>query len=156
MWIEFGHDILFNFEDMKDLLEHLSDTDREKVKDCKFKVFSDCLDDDSGDVYYGIKIFKDDTEIGSIDMLRHSNIPSDLDLSELIEYDDKPSYSYTMKLNEDSKEDFSSKDTGDPFNNSDGGFGIKGKWRPFDDSKFRCKKCGKIFCTCNTFFSRRG
>lgn len=123
MWIAYGYDILYNFEDIKDLLEHLSDTDIEKVKDCKFKVFLDCLDDDSGDVYYGIKIFKDDIEIGSIDMLRHSNIPLDLDISELIEYDDKPSYSYTMKLNED----FSSKDTGDPFNNSDGGFGIKGK-----------------------------
>ena len=27
---------------------------------------------------------------------------------------------------------------------------------PFDDSKFRCKKCGKIFCSCGGFFNRKG
>lgn len=139
---------LYTFDEIKDLLKHISDEDKIKISGCQFKVFEECPDDDSGDVYYDLKVYKDGNEIGKINMYYHSNTYFDLIDRDVKTTNDTTYYTYEMTLYEDSKEVFSNKDTG--------GFGIKAKWNPFDDSKFRCKKCGKVFCSCNTSFSRRG
>ena len=83
-------------------------------------------------------------------MQYHSNTYFDLIDMETKTTDNTPYYTYEMTLYEDSN-----KGTEDPFNDSEDGFGTQGNWSPFNDSKFRCEKCGKVFCTCNTFFSRR-
>ena len=138
---------LYTFDELKDLLKHISDEDKIKISSCQFKLFEDCPDDDTGDVYYDLIVYNDGNEIGKINMYYHSNTYFDLIDMDVKTTDDTPYYTYEMTLYEDSKEVFSNKDTG--------GFDIKAKWNPFDDSKFRCKKCGKVFCSCNTFFSRR-
>ena len=100
MWRMYHYDILYNFRDIEDLLNNLSDSDKEKIKDCQFKVFEDCTDDDSGDVYCYITIFKGDTEIGKIDMMCYLNTPHDIEnAEELIFGELSYSYSYKMKLN---------------------------------------------------------
>ena len=91
---------LYDFEDIRDLLDNLSDSDKEKIKDCQFKVFEDCPDDDSGDVYDHITIFKDGTEIGKITMYYNSSTTWDLETNNEIKYGE-PSYSYTMELNKE-------------------------------------------------------
>lgn len=91
---------LYDFEDIRDLLDNLSDTDKEKVKDCQFNVFEQSPDDDSSDVYYYITIFKDDTEIGKITMYYNSSTTWDLETNNKIKYGE-PSYSYTMELNKE-------------------------------------------------------
>lgn len=91
---------LYDFEDVRDLLDNLSDSDKEKVKDCQFKVFEQSPDDDSGNVYDHITIFKDGTEIGKIDMMCYLNTPHDIEnTEELIFGELSYSYSYKMKLN---------------------------------------------------------
>ena len=131
---------LYTFDELKDLLKHISDEDKIKISGCKFKLFEECPDDDTGDVYYDLLVYKDDNEIGKINMYYHSNTYFDIINREIKTTNDIPYYKYEMTLYEDSNKD---------------GFGIKAKWNPFDDSKFRCKKCGKVFCSCNTFFTRR-
>ena len=100
MWRMYHYDILYNFRDIEDLLNNLSDSDKERIKDYQFKVFEDCTDDDSGDVYYYITIFKDDTEIGKITMYCNSSTTWDLETNNEIKYGE-PSYSYTMELNKE-------------------------------------------------------
>lgn len=133
---------LYTFDELKDLLKHISDEDKIKISGCKFNLFETYPDDDSGDVYYDLKVYKDGIEVGKINMYYHSNTYFDLIDRDVKTTNASPYYTYEIKL----YEDLSNK----------AGFGIKAKWNPFDDSKFRCKKCGKVFCTCNTFFSRRG
>ena len=100
MWRMYHYDILYNFGDIEDLLNNLSDSDKEKIKDCQFKVFEDCTDDDSGDVYCYITIFKGNTEIGKIDMMCYLNTPHDIENSEELIFGELSySYSYKMKLN---------------------------------------------------------
>ena len=104
MWRIYNYDILYDFEDIGDLLDNLSDSDKEKIKDCEFKLFQQCPDDDSGDVYYYIKIFKDDTEIGTIDMDFHSNKWFNAMNGEIETLDREEYYTYTMKLSGDKEE----------------------------------------------------
>ena len=134
---EENKDKLYSASELNDLLKYISEDDRSRIEGCQFKLFENALDDDSGDVYYYITIFKDDTEIGKIDMQYHSNTYFDLIDMEIKTTDATPYYTYEMTLYEDSKEE------------------SKNIKNPFDDSKLRCKKCGKIFCSCNTFFSSR-
>lgn len=127
-------DKLYSATELNDLLKYISDDDRNRIEGCQFKLFEDTPYDDSGDVYYYITIFKDGNEIGKIDMQYHSNTYFDLVDMEIKTTDDTPYYSYEMTLYEDSKEESRN---------------IK---NPFDDSIFKCKKCGKIFCTCDDKF----
>ena len=138
MWRMYHYDILYNFRDIEDLLNNLSDSDKEKINDCQFKLDEQYPDDDSGDVYDYLTVYRNNNEIGKIDMQFHSNTYFDLIDMEIKSTDTIPYYTYEMTLYGDSKEE---------------GKDIKSH---FDDSKFRCKKCGKIFCSCNTFFTRRG
>lgn len=133
---------LYTFDELNDLLKHISDEDKIKISGCKFKLFETYPDDDSGDVYYDLKVYKDGIEVGKINMYYHSNTYFDLIDMDVKTTNASPYYTYEIKL----YDDLSNK----------AGFGIKAKWNPFDDSKFRCKKCGKIFCTCGGFFNRKG
>lgn len=142
----FDNNKIYSYNELDYLLESLSDEDRNKIKDCQFKLIEQYSDDDSGDVYDYITIFKDGNEIGKIDMQLHSNTYFDLIDMEIKTTDDIPYYTYEMTLYEEAE---------NPFNDSKGCFGIQGIWNPFDDSKFRCKKCGKVFCTCNSFFTNK-
>ena len=91
---------IYSFEDLGYLLNELHDDDKEKIEDYTFTMSEEYPDDDSGDVYYYITIYKDDNEIGKIDMIYHSNTTWDLEINEEIKYGE-PSYSYTMELNEE-------------------------------------------------------
>lgn len=90
----------YTFKEVEYLLKNLSNIDKEKVRNCKFRISESYPDDDSGDVYYYITIFKDDTEIGKITMYCDSNTVWDLETNEEIKYGE-PSYSYTMELNKE-------------------------------------------------------
>ena len=90
----------YTFKEVEYLLKNLSNIDKEKVRDCKFRISESYPDDDSGDVYYYITIFKDDTEIGKITMYCNSSTTWDLETNNEIKYGE-PSYSYTMELNEE-------------------------------------------------------
>ena len=129
---------LYTFDELKDLLKHISDEDKIKISGCKFKLFETHPDDDSGDVYYYLTVYKNNNEIGKIDMYYRSNTYFDLIDMEIKTTDTIPYYTYEMTLYGDSKDE---------------GKDIKSH---FNDSKFRCKKCGKIFCTCGGFFNRKG
>ena len=154
---------------------HLSDEDRIKISDCQFKAFECGLDgDDSGDIYYYLTVYRNTNEVGTIDIHYHSNTYWDWIDNELKTTNDIPSYTYTMTLNKDleegSKNPFDNTfdnlkspfdnsrnpfdNSRNPFDNSRNPFNnIK---NPFSSSKFRCKKCGKIFCACNKSFSKGG
>ena len=168
-------DRLYSADELDYLLRYLSDEDRVKVSDCQFKLVEQYPDDYSGDMYYDITVYRDNNEVGKIDMQYHSNTYWDLIDDELKTTNGTPYYSYTMTLNEDSKEDSKSPfddtfgSSTNPFDNLfdnikspfdnikspfDDTFGASKNH--FDDSKFRCKKCGKIFCTCGGFFNRKG
>ena len=131
-------DKLYSASELSYLLESLSDEDREKINDCQFKLVEQYPDDDSGDVYDYLTVYRNNNEIGKIDMQLHSNTYFDLIDMEIKSTDTIPYYTYEMTLYGDSKDE---------------GKDIKSH---FDDSKFRCKKCGKIFCTCGGFFNRKG
>ena len=131
-------DKLYSASDLSYLLESLSDEDREKINDCQFKLDEQYPDDDSGDVYDYLTVYRNNNEIGKIDMQFHSNTYFDLIDMEIKSTDTIPYYTYEMTLYGDSKEE---------------GKDIKSH---FDDSKFRCKKCGKVFCSCGGFFNRKG
>ena len=168
-------DRLYSADELDYLLRYLSDDDRVKVSDCQFKLVEQYPDDDSGDMYYDITVYRDNNEVGRIDMQYHSNTYWDLIDDELKTTNGTPYHSYTMTLNEDSKED-SKNPFDDTFGSSTNPFdnlfenikspfdNIKSPFddtfgaskNHFDDSKFRCKKCGKIFCTCGGFFNRKG
>lgn len=157
-------DRLYSADELDYLLRYLSDEDRVKVSDCQFKLVEQYPDDDSGDMYYDITVYRDNNEVGKIDMQYHSNTYWDLIDDELKTTNGTPYHSYTMTLNEDSKED-SKNPFDDTFGSSTNPFdnlfdNIKSPFdnikSPFDDSKLRCKKCGKIFCTCGGFFNRKG
>lgn len=135
---QFTNDTVYSYDELSDLLKNLSDEDRLKVSGCKFNVFESYPDDDTGDVYYDIKVYRGSCEIGKIDMQLHSNTYFDIIDMESKTTDATPYYTYEMTLYEDSKEE------------------SRGSKSPFDDSKLRCKKCGKVFCFCNKFFKRRG
>ena len=130
-------DSLYSADELNDLFKHISDDDRAKIEGCRFKLFEFNLDDNSGDAYYYITIFKDDNDIGKIDMQFHSSTLFDLiDDMEIKSTDTVPYYTYEMTLYKDSKEESNN---------------IK---NIFGNSKFRCKKCGKVFCKCNILFNR--
>ena len=157
-------DRLYSADELDYLLRYLSDEDRVKVSDCQFKLVEQYPDDDSGDMYYDITVYRDNNEVGKIDMQYHSNTYWDLIDDELKTTNGTPYHSYTMTLNEDSKED-SKNPFDDTFGSSTNPFdnlfdNIKSPFdnikSPFDDSKLRCKKCGKVFCSCNNFLTRRG
>lgn len=95
----------YTFKEVEYLLKNLSNIDKEKVRDCKFRISESYPDDDSGDVYYYITILKDDTEIGKINMYCNSNTYFDLIDMETKTTDDTPYYTYEMTLYEDSKEE---------------------------------------------------
>lgn len=90
----------YTFKEVEYLLKNLSNIDKEKVRDCKFRISESYPDDDSGDVYNYITIFKDNTEIGKIDMIYHSNQWFNILTGEFETLDQEGYYSYTMKLNE--------------------------------------------------------
>lgn len=60
-------DKLYGASELDDLLKQLAGVDRDKIEGCQFKYIENYPDDDSGDVYYGITIFKEGNEIGVID-----------------------------------------------------------------------------------------
>lgn len=160
----FDNNKLYSADELDYLLRYLSDEDRVKVSDCQFKLVEQYPDDDSGDMYYDITVYRDNNEVGKIDMQYHSNTYWDLIDDELKTTNGTPYHSYTMTLNEDSKED-SKNPFDDTFGSSTNPFdnlfdNIKSPFdnikSPFDDSKLRCKKCGKVFCSCNNFLTRRG
>lgn len=117
----------------------MSEDDRDKVKDCQFKLHKEYSYDGSGDVYYYFTVYRNNIVVGEINMYYNSNTYFGLVNNEIKTSNYEPNYSYTLTLYEDSKENFSSKNIENPF----------------DDSKLRCKKCGKVFCTCNKFFTRK-
>lgn len=157
----------YSADELGYLLIHLSDEDRIKISDCQFKAFECGLDDDSGDIYYYLTVYRNTNEVGTIDIHYHSNTYWDWIDNELKTTNDIPSYTYTMTLNKDleegSKNPFDNTfdnikspfdNSRNPFDNSRNPFNnIK---NPFSSSKFRCKKCGKIFCACNKSFSKGG
>lgn len=81
-------------------IEYISENDKEKIKDCKFKVHREYLDNDSVDVHYCIKIIKDDIEIGKINMQYHPNNWFNTINQEFEVQDSEIYYTYTMELNE--------------------------------------------------------
>lgn len=89
-------DLTVEFKDLPGI-EYISENDKEKIKDCKFNVHKEYPDDASGNVYYCIKIIKDDIEIGNIDMHYHSGTGWDLGNNDVVKHDGAY-YSYTMKL----------------------------------------------------------
>lgn len=98
--LDLGKTKKYTFKEVEYLLKNLSNIDKEKVRDCKFRISESYPDDDSGDVYYYITIFKDDTEIGKITMYCNSSTTWDLETNNEIKYGE-PSYSYTMELNKE-------------------------------------------------------
>ena len=164
----------------EDLLKHLSEADRNKIKGCQFKVSEDYPDDGSCDVYYTITIFMFGFDIGKIDMHYHSNKFFDIEENELITLDGKPHYTYEMTLYyddlkeesngtenlfDDSREE--SNGTINPFDDLSAvcekcgklvctcDIGCKKCGQLFCTCNIKCKKCGKLFCTCNTFFTNK-
>lgn len=143
----------------EDLLKHLSEADRNKIKGCQFKVSEDYPDDGSCDVYYTITIFEVGFDIGKIDMHYHSNKFFDIEEGELLTLDITPHYTYEMTLYYEKE----SKGTENLFDD------LKEESNIFDDLKvgcekcgklfcscdIKCKKCGQLFCTCNTFFTNK-
>ena len=179
MTLPFNEGKVYSFDELNDLLKHLSYEDRLKVSGCQFKLFESNSYDDTSDIYYDIEIYRGSYEIGKINMRYHSNVYFDLESMDTKTTDDTPHYTYEMTFNNPFDDDsiFRCKECGEIFcscifkckkcgeiictcNTSSSRRGSKEKRKNiknlFDNSKFRCKKCGKIFCTCNTFFSRRG
>ena len=120
---------IHSFEELDYLLKELSTTDREKIKHYKFKLSKQYPDDDSGDVYYYITMFKDDTEVGSIDMEYHSGTVWDLEMNKEIVYGES-CYTYTMELYDNTETPV-----------------CKRCGKLFCDCSLRCKVCGQLFCT---------
>lgn len=180
MTLPFNEGKVYSFDELNDLLKHLSYEDRLKVSGCQFKLFESHSYDDTGDIYYDIEIYRGSYEIGKINMRYHSNAYFDLESMDTKTTDDTPHYTYEMTFNnlfDDDDSIFRCKECGEIFcscifkckkcgeiictcNTSSSRRGSKEKRKNiknlFDNSKFRCKKCGKIFCTCNTFSSRKG
>lgn len=169
---------LYSADELDYLFRHLSDEDRARVSDCQFKLDEQYPDDDSGDVYNYLTVYRNNNEVGKIDMQYHSNTYFDLIDMEIKTTDTIPYYTYEMTLYGDSEE--GSKNPFDdtfgsstnpfdnlfdniksPFDNIKSPYdNIKSPYdnsrNPFSSSKFRCKKCGKIFCACNKSFSKGG
>lgn len=155
---QFDNNKVYSYNELSYLLESLSDEDRNKIKDCQFKLDEQYPDDDSGDVYDYITIFKNGNEIGKIDMQLHSNTYFDLIDMEIKTIDDTPYYTYEMTLYADSKENTKTSfddtfDSKNPFDDSE--FRCKECGEIICSCEFKCKKCGELFCTCNSFFSKK-
>ena len=115
---------LYTFDELNYLLKHLSDEDRIKVSDCQFKLDEQYPDDDSGDVYDYLTVYRNNNEVGKIDMQYHSNTYFDLIDREIKTTDTIPYYTYEMTLNEDSEEG-----SKNPFDDTFGS-----SKNPFDDT----------------------
>ena len=157
-------DRIYSYNELSDLLKHLSDEDRMKVSDCQFKLYEDYPDDDSGDIYYSITAYRNNNKVGKIDMQYNSNTYFDLIDMEIKTTDDTPCYTYTLTLNEDSKED-SKNPFDDTFGSSTNPFdnlydNIKSPYdnsrNPFSSSKFRCKNVVRYSVLTTSLFQREG